>query len=404
MKNQQKVAVLDGVRTPFVKAGTKLSGESMQDLGKHVIKELREKSGVKAEEIDGCIFSTVLLDPSTPNWAREMVFDAGLPKSLYAYSVSNNCISGLVAASCAVGEIRNGTANPALLFKKKGSEMFLKLSRARTFGDKLKLLANFRPGFALPEMPSVAEPSTGLTMGQHMEITAKELSISREEQDEIAFASHDKASKAIESGLFDDEVVEIAEVKKDTLVRKDTSIEKLKKLRPVFDRSETGTLTAGNSSALTDGASAVLLAGEESLSSLGKEPLAWIKDFEYSAIDPDKGLLMAPGIAVPRLLTRNKLGFDDFDMIEVHEAFGAQVAANIKAWEEGLMEKKVGKLDRKRLNMFGGSIALGHPFAATGGRIITTAANQLKKNNWKRALISICAAGAMAGAMILERD
>jgi len=415
MNKQQKVAVLDGVRTPFVKAGTKLSSVSMQELGQHVIKELTTQSKVDTKNVDGCIFSTVLLDPRTPNWAREMVFSAGLPKSLYAYSVSNNCISGLVAASCAVGEIRNGTAstvivggaesmsNPALLYKSKGAEMFLKLSRARSIGDRLKLLTGFRPGFAAPEMPSVAEPSTGLTMGQHMEITAKELGISREEQDDIALKSHQNASKAIEDGLFDNEITAIAGVDRDTLVRKDTSIEKLQKLRPVFDRTEKGTLSAGNSSALTDGASAVLLAGEESLSKLGKEPLAWIKDYEYSAIDPDQGLLMAPAIAVPRLLKRNGLGFDDFDMIEVHEAFGAQVAANIKAWEEGLMEKAVGKLDRSRLNMFGGSIALGHPFAATGGRIITTAANQLKKNNWNRALISICAAGAMAGAMILER-
>ncbi len=414
-KLPNRVAIVSGVRTPFVKAGTKFSNYTMQQLGEHVVKALVEKSGIDPEEIDTCLFSTVLLDPRTPNWAREIAVAAGLPKTLYAHSVSNNCISGLVAVTSAVQEIALGKSevaiaggsesmsNPALLYHGDGAKVFLKLSRARSFADKIKILSGLRPNHFLPAMPSVAEPSTGLTMGQHMEITAKEMSIKRALQDEIALASHKNAAKAQKAGEFEDEIAPLAGVDHDLLIRPDTSAEKLAKLRAVFDRSAKGSLTAGNSSALTDGASAVMLMSEKKAKDLGLEILAFVADYEYAAIDADDGLLMAPGVAIPRLLARNELIFRDFQMIEVHEAFGAQVAANIQAWEEGWKEKKVSKLPRKKLNMFGGSIALGHPFAATGGRMITTMANQLHKNDWERGLISICAAGATAGAMIIER-
>lgn len=415
-KELNRVAIVAGQRTPFVKAGSKLRDYSFQEMGEHVCRALIDKSKVDPEEIDLSVFSTVLLDPRTPNWAREIAVSAGLPKTLYSYAVSNNCISGLVAATSAAQEIILGRvetaiaggsesmSKPSLLYNQKGADVFLKLSRARSLPDKLKLLGSLRPKTFLPQMPSVAEPSTGLTMGEHMEITAKELKIEREIQDKIAFDSHQNALKARENGVFDDEIAPLGGVAEDGLIRADTTIEKLAKLRSVFDKSSTGTLSAGNSSALTDGASALLLMSEKKAKKLKLEVLAYIKDWEYSAISTDDGLLMAPAVAVPRLLKRQKMKFKDFQMIEVHEAFGAQVAANIKAWEEGLIEKKVGKLPRELLNQFGGSIALGHPFAATGGRIMTTMANQLKKNDWKQGLISICAAGAMAGAMILERD
>jgi len=219
MSKTSRVAIVDGRRTPFVKAGTKLSSHSMQELGQHVLTGLVEKSGIAPKLIDSCIFSTVLLDPRTPNWAREMVFAAGLPKNLYAWSASNNCISGLVAATCGAEEISRGVhqvviaggsesmSNPALLYKKDGASMFLKLAKARSFSEKLSLLSAIRPGFLLPEMPSVSEPSTGLTMGQHMEITAKELSIAREDQDQVALKSHQNAAKAHEDGVFDDEIL-----------------------------------------------------------------------------------------------------------------------------------------------------------------------------------------------------
>lgn len=416
LKCGNRTAVIAGARTPFVKAGTSFSSLSLHDLACHSIKSLIENYELDASSVDELVYGTVLLDPRTPNLARELVFKAGLPHSINAHFVSNNCITGLVAASMASGSIFSGNtevaiaggvesmSNPALLYNDDGQKVFLNLSRARSFSDKVKALGGLRPNQLLPAMPGVKEPSTGLSMGQHMEITAKEMSIPRDKQDELALKSHQNAASAIEAGHLDGEVFSLEGVEKDSLVRPGTSLEKLSGLRTVFDRSEAGTLTAGNSSALTDGASAVLLMSEARAEKESREPLAFIKDFEYAAIDPNDGLLMAPALAVPRLLKKHGLTFEDFDMIEIHEAFAAQVLANVKAWEEGWKEDAVGKVDWSKVNMLGGSIALGHPFAATGGRIIATMANHMKRNYLKRGLISICAAGAMAGAMILERE
>lgn len=410
-----RAAIVEGVRTPFMKAGTALKEYSFQQLGVHALKALVDRSGVDPATVDEFIYSTVLLDSRTPNWAREIVFAAGMPKTLYAESVSNNCISGLVAIAgstrrinlgqshCSIAGGSESMSKPTLLYSERGSDVFLKVSRARSMGERLSHLLKLRPGDLLPPTPAVTEPSTGLTMGQHMEITAKELGISREAQDEIALASHKNAFAATEDGRLTAEIAPLEGIDRDGLVRGDTSIEKLAKLKPVFDRSGSGTLTAGNSSALTDGASAVMLMSESRAAKEGKEPLAFVGDFEFSAIDPNEGLLMAPAVAVPRLLARNNLTFDDFDYIEIHEAFAAQLLANIKAWEEGWKEPAVGKVDLSKVNVMGGSVALGHPFAATGGRIVTSLANQMKRSGAKRGLISICAAGAMACAMILER-
>jgi acetyl-CoA acetyltransferase family protein len=413
---QKKVAIIGGVRTPFVKAGTVFSELSFQELSALVLKELMQRYSIDTMELGEVVWGTVLLDPKTPNWAREILFKAGLPKHVYAYSVSNNCISGLVAATCAMDRIRAGSTNsaiaggaesmscPSLLFNEKATKTFLKAFRAKTFGDKLKLFSGLRPKDFMPSPPSVTEPSTGLTMGQHMELTAKELHVDRASQDNVAFLSHQRADKAIKDGLLSPFILPVAGVSKDTLVRGDTTIEKLSSLKPVFDRSSAGTITAGSSSALTDGAACVFLMSDEEAKKEGREVLAYIKDYEYAAIDPSQGLLMAPAVAVPRLLKRHGYTFADFDLIEIHEAFGAQVVANIKAWEEGLKEEAVGAIDYDKVNTLGGSIALGHPFAATGGRLMMHLASELKRKNLKRGLISICAAGGMAGAMILERD
>ncbi len=414
-QGNDRVAIIGGARTPFVKAGTVFRDYSMQQLGSHVLKSLVARYNLKPDQIDEFVFSTVLLDPRTPNWSREILYGAGLAKTVYAQSVSNNCISGLVAITditerIALGKTGSGIAggtesmsNPPLMFSPRASKKFLDLMRARSLGEKLKLAARFRPGDFAPKPPGVTEPSTGLTMGEHMEITAKEWGISREAQDQIAYLSHKNAHAATEDGRLTEFIAPLADVKRDLLVRADTSREKLAKLPAVFDRSPKGTLSAGNSSALTDGASAVLLMSEVRAKHDGFEPLAFIRDYEYSAISADDGLLMAPAIAVPKMLKRLNMTFADFDLIEIHEAFGAQVEANILAWEKGWKLPAVGPLDRAKLNTLGGSIAIGHPFAATGGRIVATLARELQRKNLKRGLISICAAGAMAGAMILER-
>lgn len=416
-KQSTRIAIVGGVRTPFVKAATKFSHLSMQQLGIHAVTSLVKRFQLDPSRVDELIYSTVLLDPRTPNWAREIVFAAGLPKHIYAHSVSNNCISGLVAITSVAERIALGSthcgiaggsesmSNPALLFNPHATRNFLRLFRERSFGSKLKLLFQFRfPKDFMPAPPSITEPSTGLSMGEHMELTAKQLQISRKAQDEIAYLSHKNAAQATKDGVLTQEIEPLDGVSNDLLIRSDTSQEKLAQLKPVFDRSPSGTLTAGNSSALTDGASAVLLMSEQRAKEEQRPILAYIKDYEYAAIDPNEGLLMAPAIAVPRLLKRHNLTLENFDFIEVHEAFGAQVAANIKAWEEGWKLPSVGPFPRQKLNTLGGSIAVGHPFAATGGRIVTTLANLLHRNNKKLGLISICAAGAMAGAMILERE
>jgi acetyl-CoA acetyltransferase family protein len=412
-----RVAIVHGVRTPFVKAGSNFKHLTMQQLGEQVVRAIVNRARVDANRIDECVFSSVLLDPRTPNWAREIIFAAGLPKSIYAQSVSNNCISGLVAITSiseriALGKIHCGIAggsesmsNPTLVFRKRSTRAFLEMFRGRSVGDKLKGALNFRsPSDFLPEAPSITEPSTGLSMGEHMEITAKKFKIQRKDQDEIAYMSHMRSAAATEDGRLGAEIETTEGVKKDLIIRKDTSMERLQKLKPVFDASPLGTLTAGNSSPLTDGASAVMLMSEARARENNIEPLAFIKDYEYSAIDPSEGLLMAPAIAVPRLLKRLNLRLENFDLIEIHEAFGAQVLANIKAWREGWKEGSIGDVDYEKLNTLGGSIAIGHPFAATGGRIVTTLANEMKRRGARLGLISICAAGAMAGAMVLERD
>lgn len=411
----QRVVIVDGGRTPFVKAGTNFRDFGFRDLARDLLLGLITRGSYEPARFDEMIFSTVLLDPRTPNWAREIWFSAGLPPSVFCYSMSNNCVSGLMAITAGADRIRVGQAhaiiaggsesmsNPSLVFGEAGSKLFLSLGRARTAGERLRLFMKFRPGMFLPRAPGVTEPSTGLSMGEHMEITAKELGISRKEQDELALMSHQRAAAATADGHHREDIIPLAGVDRDLLVRSDTTLEKLAKLRPVFDRSDKGTLTAGNSSALTDGASAVVLMSERRAAEEGRDVLAFVRGYEYAAISPSDGLLMAPAIAVPRLLRRLGLSLHDFDLFEVHEAFAAQVAANLKAWRDGWREGAIGEIPRERLNVLGGSIALGHPFAATGGRMVTALARELKRRGARRGLISICAAGAMAGALVLER-
>ena len=415
-----RVAIVGGARTPFVKAAGVFSKHHFLDLAIHSVRGALERAGVKAEDIDEIAYSTVLLDPRMSNFAREIVLRTDLPNSIGAHSLSNNCISGLVAANWIVdsiksGRIRSGIAGgaesmsrPTLTFHPKAEKLFIALSRARTMGQRLGLLAQYRPKYIFPIPPSPKEPSTGLTMGQHCEITTKEFKVARELQDEIAYKSHANAAKAQESGHLAQDIISLDGVEHDNIIRADTSVEKLAKLRPVFDRSEAGSLTAGNSSPLTDGASAVCLVSEEEAKSKGYEILGFVEGIEFSAIDPDDGLLMAPGLALPKLMHKHGLSVDSVDRFEVHEAFAAQVAANMDVWENGWSKhpdmKPIGKIPAEKLNVNGGSIAIGHPFAATGGRLMLALARELKRSSTKKGVISVCAAGAMACAMLISRD
>ena len=415
-KNSIRVAIVGGIRTPFLKANTAFKKYTSLELGTHAVQGLIEKFNLSAKSLDELVYGWVITDPRVPNMAREIVFRTGLPATIKAHTVSNNCITGIHAITSIYDSIREGRteigiaggaesmSNPPVMFGKRASRVFLDIAVSKSFGSKIAHGFKIRPGFFKPNAPAIEEPSTGLSMGEHTELMAKEWKITREEQDNIAFMSHMNAHKATEDGRLKAEIFPIDKIDRDLIIRSDTTMEKLGKLKPVFDKGQEGTITAGNSSPLTDGASAVLLMSDERAKKEGFEPLAYIKGFEYSAINTSDGLLMAPAVAVPRLLRRTGLSLKDMDIIEMHEAFGAQVTSNMRAWEKGWKEEPIGKVDMEKLNPLGSSIAVGHPFAATGGRIVTTLSNEMKRREAKYGFVSICAAGAMAAAMILERN
>lgn len=410
-----RVAIVAGVRTPFAKAGTKLKEQSALDLATHSVDGLLDRHGIDPAMVDEMVYGIVVVDPRRPQFAREVAFSSRLLSSTPAWTVTDNCITGTTAMMAIADSIRAGRAevgiaggvesmsNPAVLFSPTASRVFVDLSNAKTIKDRIEILSRLRPKDLVPNAPGVVEPSTGLSMGEHTEITAKTWQIDREAQDALALASHKNAAAATEDGRLKEEIIPVGELDHDTIIRADTSLEKLSQLKPVFDTSGSGTLTAGNSSPLTDGAAAMLLMSEARAHKEGREPLAFIRGYKKVAIDPSEGLLMGPGIAVPELLAETGLSLDDMDLIEMHEAFAGQVLANIAAWEQGWKRDPIGKVDRSKLNRLGSSIAIGHPFAATGVRIATTLANEMKRSDARYGLISICAAGAMAQAMILER-
>ena len=369
----RRIAIVAGCRTPFVKAGKTFNDIGPLELASIAVRGLIDTHDVDANAIDALVFGAVVPEPGKPNIAREIVFEAKLPKTIEAQTISSYCITGLrtitsVAEGIASGRIEAGIAG--------GVES---LSGADP--------RNFR------------EPSTGLSMGEHTEITAKQWGISRQRQDGIALASHRNSIATRER--LSKEIVPVKGVTADSGPRDDTSMAALSALKPVFDPQ--GTITAGNASPITDGASAVLLMSEERAAAEGRTPLAFIRAMEYGAIDPEEGLLMAPAIVVPRILERCGLRLDQIDLIEIHEAFAAQVLANAMAWEQGWKGAPTGSIDWERVNVSGSSVAVGHPWSATGGRMIMTLANEMARRDARLGLISICAAGAMAGAFVLER-
>ncbi len=416
MTGSNRVAVVGGARSPFVKAGTVFRKYSALDLGVHSVNGLLEKQALDPNSVDELVYGITVLDARLPQFAREVVFSSDLPSSVRALTVIDNCIAGTSAITSLFDSIVSGRAeiglaggvesmsNPSVLFNRRASRIFLDAASAKSLGQRLKILSRIRPSDFKPGVPGVQEPSTGLSMGEHTELTVKEWQISREAQDEIAYQSHMNAHQATQDGRLKAEIHPLDGYEQDPFIRPDTSMDKLANLPPVFDRSSTGTITAGNSSPLTDGAATVVLMSEDRARKENLEPLAFIRAFEYAAIDPNDGLLMAPGVAVPRLLRKTGLSLADMDLIEMHEAFGGQVASNLLAWEQGWKEPAIGSVDRDKLNQLGSSIAVGHPFAATGARIVTTLANEMKRRDVNYGLVSICAAGAQASAMILERS
>ena len=398
------------------------------DLARHAARDLLFRTGIDGAEIDEVIWGQVIPSVLTPNVAREVSLLPQLPRSVPAYSLNRACASGAQAVANGHDQILQGNADVVLaggveslsdipiLHTRRFSQMLLDASKAKSLGARLALLSRVRPRDLVPVTPAIAEPSTGETMGQSAEKMAKENNISREDQDRVAPpASHQRAAAATADGRLTAEIVpwfggrEMTEVvTSDNGIRPDTSLEALAKLKPVFDRKY-GSVTAGNSSPLTDGASAVLLMAEEKAHALGYPPLAYIRSYAVAAVDPGWQLLMGPAYAVSKALDRAGITWKDLGLVEIHEAFSAQVLSNIQAWGSKQWAAKlgrsepVGEVDWNKTNVMGGSIAIGHPFGATGGRIVTTLANEMVRRDVQFGLISICAQGGLGFAMVLER-
>lgn len=417
------VAIIAGSRTPFTKSFSHYSKTTNLELMTATLKDLVKKTKLEGVQLGDVATGAVMKNAEDWNMTREAVLKSGLHPHTPGYDVQRACGTGLetaaqIALKIASGQIESGIAggtdtNSDIqgVFSHKFSWLMMDLQKAKSLPEKLKIIAQISPKLLLPIFPAVKEPQTGLSMGQHTELMVQEWKVTQGEQDQLAFESHQKAAKAYEAGFHQDLIFEFKGLKKDSILRPDTTIEKLSKLKPAFDFTGKGTLTAGNSTALTDGASAVLLGSQEFADKHKLPVLAYFVDAEYSAVDfvKGEGLLMAPTFAVKRLLERNNLKLQDFDFYEIHEAFAGQVLCTLKAWESPEYCKKMGlseamgSIDRTKLNVNGGSLALGHPFAATGGRIIASLAKALAQKGSGRGLISICTAGGMGVAAIIER-
>lgn len=426
-KAPDRVVVVEGVRTPFLRSHTDFQELSALDLASLVTAELLARSGIQPEAIDEVIMGTVLPSPHAPNLAREVVLATDLPRKIPGYTLGRACASSAQAVISAAEGILRGEydtviaggaesmSNVPVPYSKNIIDSLLSLSKAKSLPSKMKALAGINLESLLPVAPSIAESSTGKTMGQHAEIMARINDITRQAQDEFAAASHHNAARAREEGKTKDEVMTVypppsfKPISCDSFVRADTSIEKLASLKPVFDKTY-GTLTAGNSSGLTDGAAAVLLMRESKAKELGIKPLAAVTQWSTAALDPNDQLLLGPALCIPQVLEKAGIALEDVDLIDIHEAFAAQVLAVVKSLESKEFAQKylqkdqiVGEVAREKLNVNGGSIALGHPFGATGARMIIGMAKELQRQNVDKALIALCAAGGMGTALLLER-
>ena len=414
-RNSRRAAVVAGCRTPFCKAGTIFDNVSAVDLARHATLEVLQRSGLEGHSVDLVVMGQVIQSPLAPNLAREVSLLPQFPRDLPAYTVGEACASANQALANAVDQITLGHAdiviaggaeslsNIPILHSKQMSNTLIALSRSRTLKERLRLVAGLRPRDFIPVSPAIAEPSTGQTMGQSAEKMAMENKIRREDQDAWAFRSHHLAHTGNEDGRL---LAEIAPfpignqmILQDNGIRSETSVEQMAKLRPVFDRHY-GTVTAANSSPLTDGASAVLLVEEKTARTRGLTPLASVRSYALTAVDPAQQLLMGPVSAVPLALKRAGIEWCDLGLVEMHEAFSAQVLSNIQGFEQ----QHGWTVNREILNVMGGSIAIGHPFGATGGRIVTTLANEMQRREVQFGLVSVCAQGGLGFAMVLEHS
>lgn len=426
MKHGRRVAILGGSRIPFARSNSAYVGKSNQDMLTAAFRGVVDKFQLHGEELGDVVAGAVIKHSRDFSLCRESVLGSGLSPATPAFDIQQACGTGLEAAivvanKIALGQIEVGigggvdtTSDAPIAVSEPLRKILLEANRARDTKGRLKALAKIRLSHLAPLPPANSEPRTKMSMGAHCEVMAQTWNIAREDQDQLAVESHQKAAKAYEEGFFDDLVVPFNGLSRDNNLRADSSVEKLSTLKPVFDRkSGKGTMTAGNSTPLTDGSSAVLLASEDWAKARGLEPLAYLSFSETIGVDfvtGKEGLLMAPAYAVPRMLEKAGMKLQDFDFYEIHEAFAAQVLCTLKSWEDETFCKEklglnaaLGSIDRSKLNVKGSSLAVGHPFAATGGRILATAAKLLAQKGSGKALISICAAGGLGVTAILEK-
>jgi acetyl-CoA acyltransferase len=427
--NGQRVAVVAGLRTPFAKQWSAYREVSALDLANIVVAEMLQRVDLDPQEIQQVVYGQVVPSVEAPNIAREIVLATGMPKSIDAFSVSRACATSYqstvnVAEAIMAGAIDTGVAggadsasNVPITVTKRLAEALMEATKARSVGERLQAFRGLRPRDFAPQPPAIKEFSTGLSMGESAEKMAKENHISRQAQDEFAHRSHSLAAKAWAEGKLDDEVMEVfvpnrfdESIREDNLIRKDGELEKYAKLKPAFDRKH-GTVTAGNSSPLTDGASALLLMREDKAKAHGFNVLGFIRSYAFAALDPAGQLLMGPSYATPIALDRAGIKLGDLDLVDMHEAFAAQILSNTQAfeskeWSEKNLgrSEKIGDIDWDKFNVTGGSISIGHPFAATGARQITQTLRELKRRGGNLALCTACAAGGLGAAMVLEAE
>jgi acetyl-CoA C-acetyltransferase len=420
----RKVAIVGGLRIPFCRAHTHYAERSNQDMMTAVLAALVGKYRLAGKRLGDVSLGAVMKHSRDWNLARECVLGSGLAAETPAFDIQRACGTSLEAAilignKIALGQIDSGVAagtdtisDTPVVYRDEYRRILMRSFRGKSLGDRIAPWLGLRPGHLKPGLPGVVEPRTGLSMGESTELTAKAWGITRQAQDELALASHQNAARAWDEGFYADLVMPWEGANTDNNVRRDTTLEKLGKLKPVFDRGAAGTMTAGNSTPLTDGAAAVLLGSEEWAARNGLPVQAWLRYGQVAAVDfvKSEGLLMAPAYAVSAMLRDAGLGLQDFDLYEIHEAFAAQTLATLAAWESAEFcrgrlgrDRPLGAIDRARLNVKGGSIAIGHPFAATGARILAGLAKQLAARGSGRGLVSICTAGGMGVTAILER-
>jgi acetyl-CoA C-acetyltransferase len=420
----RRVAVIGGNRIPFARSNTVYSDASNQEMLTAAIDGLASRYGLEGKRVDEVVAGAVLKHSRDFNLTRESVLGSKLSPETPAYDIQQACDTGiqaaiLVASKIALGQIEVGiaggtdTTSDAPIAVGEGlRKILLEANRAKTTQGRLAALAKLRPGHLAPSIPQNSEPRTGLSMGESAAVTALEWQIPRDEQDELAVRSHHNLAASYDKGFQDDLITPFRGLERDQNLRPDSSIEKLSTLKPVFGKGETATMTAANSTPLTDGASVVLLASEEYAKEQGWEVLAYLTDWETAAVDyvhGQEGLLMAPAYAMPRMLARNGLKLQDFDFYEIHEAFASQVLATLKVWNDPIycrerlgLDEPLGEIDRDKLNVNGSSLAAGHPFAATGGRILANLAKMLHEQGSGKGVISICAAGGQGVTAIVE--